>query len=199
MLDTTVSATEQTAELQFWQNLNAFFSIAIPILIIILIVLTAMKLYIKINKIREDFNEIRAKNKSKKQPNFDYTTIKTAYAPKWMFTQNEKRAYYKLAEIANKKGMYLFAKVRLFDLIEPNKTHKNYKSNLYRIQAKHVDFVITKNNLVATHIIELDDGSHDTHDRKERDKFVDTVLTSCGYKVLRTREIQEEEISKFLS
>lgn len=138
------------------------------------------------------------KKKTKSEP-FDYTTIKTAYAPKWMFTQNEKRAYYKLSEIASKKGMHLFAKVRLFDLIEPNKTHKNYKANLYRIQAKHVDFVLAKSNLVATHIIELDDSSHDISDRKERDKFVDAVLTSCGYKVLHTREIQEEEIEKFLS
>lgn len=198
MLDTTVSAAEQATELQFWTTTTTFFQIGTIILIIVLIAVIAIKMYIKITKFRNEFNNARASNKARKEA-LDYTTIKTTYAPKWMFTQNEKRAYYKLAEIANKKEMHLFAKVRLFDLIEPNKTHKNYKTNLYRIQAKHVDFVITKSNLVATHIIELDDGSHDTPDRKERDKFVDAVLTSCGYKVLRTREIQEEEISKFLS
>lgn len=141
---------------------------------------------------KQDFEEIDKEIETTKY-------IKSAYTQKWMFTMNEKPAYYKLKEIANKQNMIVFAKVRLFDLVEPRKGHQKYKSNLYRIQAKHVDFVITKNNLVATHIIELDDGSHDTPDRKERDKFVDTVLTSCGYKVLRTREIQEEEISKFLS
>lgn len=158
-------------------------------LIIILILVIALSILTK---------KHTRKKQSTNEP-FDYKTVKTAYAPKWMFTQNEKRAYYKLAEITNKKGMHLFAKVRLFDLIEPNKTHKSYKANLYRIQAKHVDFVFTKSNLVATHIIEMDDGSHDTPDRKERDKFVDAVLTSCGYKVLHTREIQEEEINKFLT
>lgn len=67
MLDTTVSAAEQAAELQFWQNLNTFFSIAIPVLIIILIVLTAMKIYIRITQFREDFNDARAKNKARKE------------------------------------------------------------------------------------------------------------------------------------
>ena len=67
MLDTVASASEQAAELQFWQNLNIFLSIGIPILIIILIALTAMKVYIRVTKFREDFNEARAKNKARKE------------------------------------------------------------------------------------------------------------------------------------
>lgn len=124
--------------------------------------------------------------------------IKQAYEPKWMFTMNEKPAYYKLQKIAKERDMIVFAKVRLFDLVEPIKKHPKYKTNLYKIQAKHVDFVIAKNNLVAKYIIELDDSSHNTKERKERDNFVDMVLTSCGYKVLRTREINEEEVTNFL-
>ena len=124
--------------------------------------------------------------------------IKTAYSPKWMFTLNEKRAYYKLNEIANKHNLIVFAKVRLFDLVTPQRYHPKYKTNLYKIQAKHVDFVLTKSNLVARYIIELDDSSHEQPDRKERDIFVDNVLTACGYKVLHTKEIKEEEIEQFI-
>lgn len=129
----------------------------------------------------------------------EINTIRYAYAPKWMFTQNEKQAYYKLNEIARKHNLVVFAKVRLLDLVTPNKNNAKYKSNLYRIQAKHVDFVLTKENLVAKYIIELDDGSHDTEDRQERDRFVDLVLTTSGYKVLRTRAINAEEIEKFIA
>lgn len=129
----------------------------------------------------------------------DQNYIRQAYETKWLFTQNEKRAYYKLNNIAKKQGYIVFAKVRLFDLVTPRKDHPKYKTNLWKIQAKHVDFVITKENLVAKYVIELDDSSHNTPDRKERDIFVDNVLTTCGYKVLHTKEIQEEEIIKFLS
>lgn len=134
---------------------------------------------------------------SKKIEN-DIEYIKNAYQSKWMFTQNEKQAYYKLKEIAEKNNLHIFAKVRLFDLVTPTSGHPKYKSNRYRIQAKHVDFVICKSNLVAKYVIELDDSSHDTDQGKKRDAFVDNVLTSCGYKVLHTRYINEEEIEKFL-
>ena len=124
--------------------------------------------------------------------------IKTAYTSRWMFTTNEKRAYYKLRKIADQYELILFAKVRLFDLVTPQRYHPKYKTNLYKIQAKHVDFVLTGKNLVAKYIIELDDSSHDTLERKKRDKFVDTVLLTCGYKVFRTREIIETEIEQFI-
>lgn len=116
-----------------------------------------------------------------------------------MFTQHEKRAYYQLREIAKNYNLIVFAKVRLFDLVTPIKSYPKYKTNLYKIQAKHVDFVLAKNNLVAKYIVELDDSSHDRPDRKARDKFVDTVLTTCGYKVLHTREIKESEIINFIN
>lgn len=129
----------------------------------------------------------------------EYTEyIRNSYSPKWMFTQNEKRAYYKLKEIASKLDLVVFAKVRLFDLVTPIRKHPKYKTNLYKIQAKHVDFVLTKQNLVAKYVIELDDNSHDTAERKERDKFVNTVLETCGYRILHTKEITEEEIKKFI-
>lgn len=125
--------------------------------------------------------------------------IKKAYQKKWMFSYNEKDAYYKLKEITGKHGYTVFAKVRLLDLVEPIKENPKYKTFLWKIQAKHVDFVLCDSKLVARAIIELDDNSHDQADRKERDKFVDTVLESCGYKVLHTRNITEEEILKFLN
>lgn len=121
--------------------------------------------------------------------------IKGYYQPKWLFSYNEKDAYRQLKVITDKYGLYLFAKVRLLDLVEPVKSNNpKYKTYFYKVQAKHVDFVICNEKLVAKLIIELDDSSHDTENRQERDKFVDEVLTSTGYKIIHTRAINEAEI-----
>lgn len=92
--------------------------------------------------------------------------IKGAYQKKWMFAYNEKDTYKKLQEIVTPKGYTVFAKVRLFDLVEPIRQNPKYKTFLYKIQAKHVDFVICDQKLVARYIIELDDNSHDQKERR---------------------------------
>lgn len=121
----------------------------------------------------------------------------TIYKKKWLFTMNEKPIHHCIKKIADEKNMQVFAKVRLLDLIEP--INAKDKSALWRIQAKHVDFVITTDNLIATHVIELDDNSHNMPERQQRDQFVDAALKSCGYKVLHIRWAQEEAIRTFLS
>lgn len=124
--------------------------------------------------------------------------IQKAYQRKWLLTYNEKDAYKKLKTSAEKYGYTVFTKVRLFDLVEPIKQNPKYKTYLYKIQAKHVDFVLCDKKLVARYIIELDDNSHTTKERKERDEFVDTVLTSTGYKILHVNSINTEEIEKLI-
>ena len=67
-------------------------------------------------------------------------------------------------------------------------------SALGKIQSNHVDFVICDQNLYIEAIIELDDNSHDKPDRQDRDRFVDDVLISVGYTVIRTRAVAEETL-----
>lgn len=122
----------------------------------------------------------------------DSLPIANAYQRKWLFSYNEKEAYNKLKAIAEPLGLTIFAKVRLLDLLEPVKGSPKYKTYFYKIQAKHVDFVLCDSKLVARYIIELDDSSHDTEARKERDAFVDEVVKSVGYKIIHTRAITEE-------
>lgn len=126
-----------------------------------------------------------------KQEQVDYSK---AYQPKYLLTRNEWHEYKKLKELAAGKGLQICPKVRLLDIVEPRKDQKNYKSLFFKIQAKHVDFVITDQDLHIKAIIELDDGSHDTQARQERDNFVNQILTACGYKVIRTRSITVETI-----
>lgn len=117
--------------------------------------------------------------------------IQGAYQKSWLFSYNEKDAYAKLQPIAEELGYTVFAKVRLLDLLEPVRGNPKYKTYLYKIQAKHVDFVLCDAKLVARYIIELDDSSHDTAKRKERDAFVDEVVQSVGYQIIHVRAIDE--------
>lgn len=137
------------------------------------------------------FSADKAKTKTKsKIDEKSETNYTDGYNSKWMFSYNEKDAFSKIKEIADSMGLYLFAKVRLFDLVEPKQGLDNKTAHQWKIQAKHVDFVICDKKLVARVIIELDDASHDTKTREERDSFVDTVLLNCGYKVLHIRNVE---------
>ena len=143
---------------------------------------------------------IEGLSKSDKQKEKANLPIAGAYQKKWMFSQNEKGAYRKLEEICNKNNLKLFSKVRLLDLVEPVKGNSRYKTYFWKVQAKHVDFVVCDEKLVACCIIELDDSSHNQQNRKNRDAFVDEVLHSVGYEVYHVRAVIPEEIeSKILT
>lgn len=118
--------------------------------------------------------------------------IAGAYQRSWLFTYNEKDAYQKLKPIAEELGYTVFAKVRLLDLVSPIKGNPKYKTYFYKVQAKHVDFVLCDQKLVARYIIELDDTSHNMEERQQRDAFVDEVLKSTGYKIIHTRAITDD-------
>lgn len=113
------------------------------------------------------------------------------YQKKLLLTKNEWYEYRKLKQLAEAKGMQVCPKVRLLDLIEPRRGDPKFKTLFYKIQAKHVDFVICDQNLYVKAILELDDNSHKQTERKERDEFVDLILKDVGYTVIRTRSITE--------
>lgn len=147
----------------------------------------ALKLILE--KIRP--TEEASMKKAEKQP----LPITGAYKKRWLLTYNEKNAYKKLLSAAAEIGYTVFSKVRLLDLLEPV-SGKNYRSYFYKVQAKHVDFVLLDEKLVARCIVELDDASHDADDRKARDAFVDEVVTSVGYQVIHTRAVTDETIEQ---
>lgn len=123
------------------------------------------------------------------------TDYSQSYQSKYLLTKNEWYEYRKLRDIAEAKGFRVCPKVRLLDLVEPRRGD-GYMSLLGKIQSKHVDFVITDKDLHIKAIVELDDNSHNRPDRQERDIFVDEVLTSVGYKVIRTRSISEDTLGE---
>lgn len=128
----------------------------------------------------------------------DTLPVAGAYQKKWLLTYNEKDAYKALKEICDQNRLHLMTKVRLLDLVEPIKGNPKYKSYLYKIQAKHIDFVICDEKLVARCMVELDDNSHNQADRIARDQFVDEVLQSVGYKILHIKAVTEQTKEEIL-
>lgn len=120
------------------------------------------------------------------------------YQRKYLLTKNEWYAYKKLRPLAEARGLMICPKVRLLDILEPRKGEKDYKSLFWKVQAKHVDFLICDQDLHIKGVVELDDSSHDRQDRQERDEFVDQVLQSVGYKVVRTKAITDTTLDAFL-
>lgn len=170
-------------------------------IIVILILLVLVFLLKRIEKQSKQRNKEHRCEPTQFQPteqSSEYTDYTHAYQRKWLFSNNEKAFYSKLKQFADENDLILFSKVRLLDLIEPRQSQKGYKTYFYKIQAKHVDFVLCSQNLVAKYIIELDDASHEAAERKERDAFVDTVLTSCGYRVLHMRAFDTETLKKLI-
>ena len=151
-----------------------------------LIILAAIIVVIK-------FYPIKKQDKQKDigetdQPKKDYSQ---SYQRKYLLTKNEYHEYIKLRQYATERGLLICPKVRLLDIIEPRKGEKDYKSLLFKIQAKHVDFVICDKDLRIKAILELEDNSHNQKDRQERDTFVNQILSSVGYKVIQVRAVTE--------
>lgn len=165
------------------------------ILVIVLCVIVGIAYIMNKSKAKQDSpTDTETTARREKEP----LQIQGAYQKAWLFSYNEKDAYIKLKPIAEELGYTVFAKVRLLDLLEPVKGTKKYKTYFYKIQAKHVDFVLCDAKLVARYIIELDDNSHNTEKRKERDSFVDEVVQSVGYKIIHVRAI-DDTIRQFLA
>lgn len=158
----------------------------------VIIGLIVILLLQKQKRTKTSTSAIGEKDSSEPEPDKKDLPIAGAYHKSWMFSYNEKDAYNKLKPIAEELGYTVFAKVRLLDLLEPTRGSQKYKTYFYKVQAKHVDFVLCDKKLVAQYIIELDDRSHDEKSRKERDSFVDEVVKSVGYKIIHTRAITED-------
>lgn len=155
-------------------------------MVIYLLIIICLIGYIFLDKIKPIKKETKIENSPLNANEFE-----GKYCKKYLLTKNEYIEFQKLKKIALIKGYIICPKVRLLDLIEPRRGNPKYKTLFYKIQAKHVDFVICDQNLYVKAILELDDNSHNKADRKERDEFVDLILKDVGYTVIRTRSITD--------
>lgn len=154
----------------------------------------------KEKRIKEDLNNKQIPNKQAesvkpeiKSTNNNYSK---SYKREYLLTVNEKNQYWQLRRWADSKNLIVFTKVRLVDLISPRHNSNDNKSLFWKIQAKHVDFVICDEKINVVCIVELQDNSHNRTDRIERDKFVREVLESCGYRVIQTFSVTTDQLNR---
>lgn len=126
----------------------------------------------------------------------NYTNV---YKAEYLMTRNEKTQYWLLRSWADANNLIVFTKVRLADLISPRENSNNRQKLFWKIQAKHVDFVICDNSIRVKCIIEIMDNSHYDPERIKRDNFVREVLTSCGYKLIQTHHIDHDVLTKVIT
>lgn len=87
-----------------------------------------------------------------------------------------------------RENIRVFPKVRLADIIDIDTRMKYSKYDFYKICNKHVDFAICDGNtLDLICIVELDDFTHDSDNRQERDTFVNQVLYDCKIPIIRIK------------
>ena len=138
---------------------------------------------------------IKAIRKNKRKKDYKYQIERDnyygCYQPRQLLTENEWYNYQKLKEYASKKNLIICPKVRLLDIIEPRNDIPDYTNLLNKIHARHVDFVICNQHLKIIAVLELDDNSHNTIEAQEMDIFKNQIITSVGYKMIRTRAVTE--------
>ena len=99
-----------------------------------------------------------------------------------LFTPAE-RSFFGVLDLAVGKDFRLFGKVRLGDLLAPqkglNKTAQQVALN--KINRKHLDFVLCNpNDLTVLCAIELNDKSHQHKSRQDRDDFLVAACQAAG-------------------
>jgi len=103
-----------------------------------------------------------------------------------LFTPAEKNFMWVLDRALGGEYMVL-GKVRIADVLRSQHgiDPKKAKRQFWQTSSKHLDFVIAdKKTLDPVCVIELNDGSHERKDRKQRDIFVDEACRSAELPIL---------------
>jgi len=110
------------------------------------------------------------------------------YAPQASLFTPAEWVFFRALEGAVGPGYWVFAKVRIADLVTPTQTinQRAWWRAFRQVSSKHVDFVIVERRTGAIHAaVELDDRSHAQRERQARDAFVDRVFAQAGIPLLR--------------
>lgn len=123
---------------------------------------------------------------------------KLPYHAKHILTKPEYSFYKVLRKVCDQHNCLICPKVGLKDIASVS-SKENYSHWFYKISSKHVDFIITDNNLKVLFAIELDDKSHNREDVKEKDKFKDLFFKSIEIPLYRiTLNYTEDSIENML-
>lgn len=124
---------------------------------------------------------ILAKNKEHKESDLKYRKNK------YLMSKAEISLYGCLQQIIEKDEA-IHCKVRMADILKINEKAPKRRIGFNKIIRKHFDYVIiNKRTGEIKYTIELDDKSHNSKKRIERDIFVDSACKSANLKLVRIK------------
>lgn len=112
--------------------------------------------------------------------------VRVAYKKQTLLSPAE-RSFYGVLRQAVGETYQVQVKVRLADLVQPASglSRSDWQAAFNRISSKHVDFVLVNPaTFEVACALELDDSSHATDKRFERDAFLDAAFQSAGLRLL---------------
>ena len=126
---------------------------------------------------------------------FSYIKNRTLFSP-------AERTLFHALEQALGGGYRIFGKVRVADVVGTRRTNDRsaWWGAFKRIAAKHFDFVLCSKDDLAIHCaVELNDRSHESPRRRERDAFLEDVCKRIALPLVQIRarrQYSEAELRK---
>ena len=119
-------------------------------------------------------------------------TIYKYYKKEKIMTKREEIFFFKLRSVCG-ENILIFPQVYLSVLFDYKKNGRYSARAFNRISRKSVDFVLCSAKTLHPFLaIELDDSTHDTKKRRERDLFVNTIFENANLPLFRTRDVEIE-------
>ena len=129
------------------------------------------------NVLREE-PEAKIRNVPQEEPSEMQTDEKYLYNKKPVVTQMEK-SYMTCIQEQLPDGYHLLLQSNLATFIEKKDSSK-YQNELFR----NVDFLVTDADYIPQFVIEINDRSHNTYQRRERDKKVHMICNEAGIPII---------------
>lgn len=105
----------------------------------------------------------------------------------YLLTRAE-RSFYEVLRRATPPEYVVFTKVRVADILFVERGTETRMAHQNRIDRKHVDFLLCSVTTISpVLVVELDDSSHQTVARADRDAFLDAACTAAGLPTLHVR------------
>lgn len=105
------------------------------------------------------------------------------------FFNRSEFIFYQMLEDKLPKNFMVFAKTRIEDFIrvKSQKDNSTFYSLRGFIKSRHVDFLICNEHGNPKLAIEIDGGSHNAHERQERDSFLDKIYHEVWLNIIHIR------------
>lgn len=159
----------------------------ITLLILIVFLITFIK---KTNNSKNDIN-ITEQNKNNEIERYKNWEVQS------FFTNQELIFYKQLLNHLKNKNIFLLSKVRIADLVKPNKNlnRSEFMKIFLKLSQKHIDYVLTDYNWKILCLIELDWKSHSYWKTLQNDKFKNEFFDTINIPLLRFKNYSYHNLS----